>query len=92
MEFEMKKLHPIEIEAIFEDDEIEQDLPYSAFLGLQILRKYCPEADIGAASHDLVCSTVSVDDACEAGITKDDIIQLRRMNWMIEEDCFAKFV
>jgi hypothetical protein len=85
-------MNPKEIEEIFEDENIKQDLLFSVFLGLEILRKYVPNADITAATHDKVYCNVDVEQACNAEITKEDIINLRRMNWMIDEDCFAKFV
>jgi hypothetical protein len=81
-----------QVEEIFQDESIKRDLPFSVFLGLEILRKYIPNADIAAAAHDIIYCSVDVEQACNAGITKEDIINLRRMNWIIDEDCFAKFV
>lgn len=69
--------------SMFDDD--------CAFLGLQIIRKYCPKEGISGSEHDIIYS-VSADILVEAGITVEDAIQLRLMNWMIEDDYLALFV
>lgn len=56
----------------------------NVFLGLKIITKYCPKDGIEGASHDVVFS-VSVDKLLKAGITEDDVIELRKLNWMIDE-------
>jgi hypothetical protein len=63
-----------------------------AFLGLQIIRKYCPKEGISGADHDIIWS-VDIKDLVDAGITDDDAIQLRLMNWMIwDNEYLALFV
>lgn len=81
-----------QVEKIFQDENIKQDMPSSVFLGLELLRKYIPNADIASAAHDIVYSSINVEQACNAGISKDDVIKLRKMNWMIDQNCFASFV
>ena len=71
---------------------IKQDLPSSVFLGLEILRKYFHDADVEAAEPDIIYSSVNLQMAEYANISKEDIIKLRRMNWMIDEEYFASFV
>lgn len=82
-----------EIEEIFENTEselfkIEGD---NAFLGLQILSKYTQKRLIGGAGHDVIWS-VDVEKAIELNITDEDVTELAKLNWHIEEDCFACFV
>lgn len=62
-----------------------------ALLGLNLIAKYIPESGIGAAEHDIIYAC-GVDELLEAGLTEADAIQLRDMNWMIDEDSLAKFV
>jgi len=78
-----------EIEDIFNDVKSEWDGD-NAFKGLQILSKYTDNLIIGA-THDKICSA-DIDEMIELGITKDDIIELSKLNWMIEDDNFACFV
>lgn len=63
----------------------------NALLGLNLIAKYLPKSGIGAASHDIIYAC-GVDDLLAAGITEDDAIELRLMNWMISEDSLACFV
>ena len=66
----------------------------NAFKGLEIIKKYFPEKRvISAAGHDIIYS-VDVNELCEAGITEEDAISLRKLNWMIKPDfeCLACFV
>lgn len=63
----------------------------TALLGLQIISKYLPNSGIGAASHDQIFAC-GVDEIVAAGITEEDAIQLRDMNWMIDEESLSKFV
>lgn len=62
-----------------------------ALLGLNLIAKYLPKSGIGCASHDIIYAC-GVDELLEAGITEEDAIMLRDMNWMIDEDSLAKFV
>ena len=65
----------------------------NAFLGLQIIRKYLPTGGIEGADHDVIYS-VGVEELIEAGITVEDAIELRDINWMIDADaeCLACYV
>jgi hypothetical protein len=64
----------------------------NAFLGLQIIRKYIPGGTIiGSAEHDIIYS-VYTEELAKAGITEEDVIMLRKLNWHIDEDSLACFV
>ena len=69
-------------------NEYEQD---NALLGLNLIAKYFPNKGIGGADHDIIYS-VSEDEIIAAGITEEDVIELRRMNWIIDQDYLACFV
>ena len=74
------------------DSHLEKYHDDNAFLGLQIIRKYCPKKGIAGAEHEVIYS-VDPEDLIEAGITEDDVIELRNLNWMIhEEGMLACFV
>lgn len=82
-------------EEIFDDENIisawEGD---NAFQGLLIINKYIgymQNALIAGASHDEIQS-VDVEDLINAGITEEDVISLRKLNWMINDDYLACFV
>lgn len=55
------------------------------FLGLKIITKYLPEKGIEAAAHDMIYS-VCICELVKAGITEEDTIELRKLNWMIDEN------
>lgn len=85
-----------QFEKIMSDDELDEFGAYdedNALLGLKIIAKYLPKCGIEGAEHDIVYS-VGVDKILEAGIIEDDVIELRKLNWMIDEecDCLACFV
>ena len=65
--------------------EYEQD---NALLGLNLIANYLPNKGIEGAEHDVIYS-VSIDDIIAAGITEKDVIELRRLNWMISEDGYG---
>jgi len=75
-------------------DETESNLSSvdgdSAYLGLQIIAKYTKNL-IHCAEHDVIYSE-DINTLCEAGITKEDVTQLRIMNWGIEGDSLYSFV
>lgn len=81
-----------EIKKIFND--VTSDLSNvdgdNAYLGLVILSKYSKNL-IQCAEHDKIYS-LGLKEAIEANITDDDITELAKMNWMIDEDSFACFV
>ena len=52
--------------------------------GLKIITKYLPEKGIEGAEHDIVYS-VNTSELIKAGITEEDAIKLRKLNWMIDE-------
>ena len=52
--------------------------------GLKIITKYLPRKGIEGAGHDIVYS-VTIDEILDAGITEEDVIELRKLNWMIDE-------
>lgn len=56
----------------------------NALLGLLIINKYLPKMGIEAAEHDVIYSA-DIGSLIEAGITEEDTITLRRLNWMIDE-------
>ena len=64
----------------------------TAFLGLCIISKYTPNKIITAAGHDIIYS-VQIDEILEAGLIKEDAIELRNLNWMIaDKDYLGCFV
>ena len=65
----------------------------NVFEGLKILSRYTDNGKsvIVRAEHDIIYS-VSIDDVIDT-ITEEDVVRLRRLNWMIEDKhCFACFV
>ena len=87
-----KKMDSKRFEEIFE--ETDSDLSNidgdNAYLGLQIIAKYTKRLICGA-EHDMIFSE-SIDNLIENGITEEDVIQLSKLNWMIEYDSLACFV
>ena len=59
--------------------------------GILIIQKYLPKSGICGAGHDIVYS-VDIDDIVNAGITEEDAIYLRKLNWNIVEYNLACFV
>lgn len=72
---------------IMEDEDIKHVRPDgdTALAGLNLIAKYLPKKGVEAAEHDIIYS-VDVDDIVEAGITEEDVVQLRTWNWMYDED------
>ena len=60
-------------------------------LGIAIIQKYLPKSGIEAAEHDIIFSA-SAEELVDAGITKEDALELRSMGWMLEFDSLAHFV
>lgn len=56
----------------------------NALLGLKIITKYLPEGGICGADHDIIFSA-TITEILEAGITEEDVIELRKLNWIIDE-------
>lgn len=63
----------------------------NALKGLLIIQKYIPDAGVSGADHDIIYS-VSCDELIKEGITEDDVVELRKLNWMIHDDYMACFV
>ena len=80
-----------EIISIFEGEDGGRWEGDNAYQGLQILAKYTDNL-IAGANHDVIYSE-DVDKLIAAGITKEDVKELHRLNWMVEdEDYLACFV
>lgn len=81
---------------IMDDDKISCKLSDfdgdNALFGLNLIAKYLPKSGIGSAEHDIICACY-VSELVEAGITKEDVIRLKELNWMVENDeylaCFV---
>lgn len=58
----------------------------NAYQGLQIIAKYT-DSVIEGASHDEIYSA-DIDVLIEKGITEEDVRELRRLNWMVEENSY----
>lgn len=78
-----------EIENIFNDTDSNWKGD-NAYQGLQILSKYTDRL-IQGAGHDIIYS-VDIDEIIELGITREDIVELAKLNWMIEHEYLACFV
>ena len=59
----------------------------NALNGLKIIEKYIPGAGIEGAEHDIIYS-VDVDEIVKAGITEQDAVLLRELNWMVEDNTY----
>jgi hypothetical protein len=77
-------------EEIFDNTESDHKRQSKIFKGLEIIRKYLPDADIEAAEHDIIYAA-DVDELIEAGITEDDVKELAKLTWHIDEDALAHF-
>lgn len=58
----------------------------NAYQGLQIIAKYTDYL-IQGADHDIIYSA-NIGILIEAGITEEDCLKLRRLNWMIEDNSY----
>jgi hypothetical protein len=77
-----------QLEEIFEGDSGQWEGD-NAYQGLQILSKYTDNL-IQSAGHEVIYS-ISLSDIAEQ-ITEEDALELRRLNWMIQEGHLACFV
>jgi len=79
---------------IMHDDNIEHKKINGCkiFAGLKIITKYLPDEGIGAVGHDIVYSA-DIEELINAGITEEDVEELNKLDWMIEEeyDCLSHF-
>jgi len=81
-----------QFEYIMDNGEADlSDVGCPALAGLNIIAKYLPDKGITGVGYSLIYS-VSVDEIVEAGITKHDAEQLRKLNWMIDGFNLACFV
>lgn len=75
---------------IFKNNDFKDWEGDNALKGLIIISKYTPRA-IQCAEHDIIYSE-SINEFIEKGITEEDCIQLRKLNWHIDNDCLAHYV
>ncbi len=81
---------------IFHDDNIEVDISNiadNAMEGLLIMKRWLPlDTLICGANHDIIYGP-GVTELLDSGITEEDALQLRKMNWHLEDDdylaCFV---
>ena len=76
-----------EFEAIVEKEQTPgfEQPPCRVLTGLEIMRKYIPDAKIDGADHDVVYS-VDADKLVEAAITEDDAhMLLCNLGWHIDD-------
>ena len=91
------KISEEDFEKIFDDENAFDSKYFSEFkgdnalAGLKIIEKYLPLSGIEGAEHDIIYAA-PFEELIEAGITKEDAIELRKLNWMIEDECMACFV
>ena len=58
----------------------------NAYEGLTIIKKYTDNL-IQGAGHDVIWSE-NISILIEKGITEDDVKELRRLNWMVEDNIY----
>ena len=76
-------------EQIFEDTDSDWKGD-NAYKGLQILSNYTDEL-IQGADHDVIYGP-DIDELIEAGITKEEVKELGKLNWIIMDDYLACYV
>jgi hypothetical protein len=59
--------------------------------GLTLMAKYDQIVDIGSAEHDEIWADVTIMDLAE-NISVEDVMELRRLGWFIDEDALAHYV
>ena len=80
-----------EFEEVFKNEDADWEGD-NAWQGLNIIAKYLPkETLICGADYDIIYS-VGVEELVDAGITIEDTEKLRRLSWMIDEECLACLV
>lgn len=92
----MRILERARFEEIMEGDNpnFSKQVGDNAFQGLMLLNLYLPNTQhslIEGADHDIIYS-VDVQKILNAGLTEEDAIKLRDLNWMIQEDGLACYV
>lgn len=68
-----------------------EKLGESTLAGLNIIAKYLPNSGIECADHDIIYAS-DIDTLIKAGITETDVITLRELNWIIQDDYLASYV
>lgn len=69
----------------------------NALRGLELIRKILdPNGALKptvlcAAEHDIIYS-VGISELIDAGITEEDVVQLRKLNWMCSDDTLSCFI
>jgi hypothetical protein len=64
----------------------------SVFDGLTIVSKYITNKSlIQGADHDIIYS-VGINELVNSNITEDDVINLRKMNWIVMDNYLAHYV
>lgn len=58
----------------------------NAFEGLRIMCKYVNNL-IQGANHDIIYGP-NIEELIEAGITEEDVADIRKLNWMVEDDSY----
>lgn len=75
-----------EFEKIMNGDSCLQNYEQeNTLLGLNIIAKYLSKSGVEAADHDIIFACM-VDEILEAGLTKEDAVELRNLNWMIDDN------
>jgi hypothetical protein len=87
----MNKITIEEFIEIMDDDTMKNWEGDNAYKGLQIIAKYTDNVVTGTSKDILFSERVDV--LIVHGITKEDVIALMKLSWMIEEDnylaCFV---
>ena len=82
---------------IFDDDEMAGSLLTdlegdNALIGLNLINRYMPgEIILCGADHDIIYS-VTIEDLIKAGIKRESVEYLSKINWSIQDDYLICFV
>lgn len=89
----MRKLERIKFEKIIKVGSSGDWKDDNVLKGLQIIASYFPEDTIvlQGAEHDIIYS-VDVDELLDAGLTEENAIKLKNLNWTIYNDYLACYV
>ena len=58
----------------------------NAYLGLRIIAKYTDKI-VQGANHDILYSE-DISKLIEKGITEEEVLELRKLNWMVEDNTY----
>ena len=88
----MSELTITELENIMSEDyEFKNSDACKILKGLNIIKKYLPNSGLEASGHDEIWAC-DVEELVKSGITKEDAILLRGLDWRIDEDSLSHFV